>query len=155
MSTHEVFQYPTSPTDQRSAPSPSETTLRHESGSGAGAAARGLREASVAVRSGSPKGGTHAAGPGAQGGLYGQGPLKARSRSTPDGKVHRRVFECPGHTGPGSLSPKERRAWLIGLVPSRSGCFTASIAWRPGNSPRSTGFWFLKGFTPAKEVKGV
>ncbi len=153
MSAHEVFQYSTSPTDQRNAPSPSETTLRHESGGGSGAAVPDLQEASVAVRAASPKRGTDAGDPRAQGGLYGQAPLKARSRSAPDGKVHRRVLECPGHTGPTGLSPKQRRAWLTGLVPSRSSYFTVSIAWRPRNYLKSIGFWFLKRFTPRKEAQ--
>ena len=144
-----------SPTDQRGAPCPSETALQHEGGGGTGQAVWGLQEASVPVCSGSPKGETDAANPGAQDSLYSQGSLKTRARSKTDGKVHRRILECPGHTGPRGLSPKQRRAWLIGFVPSRSSCFTASIAWQPRNYPRSTGFWFLKGFTPRTEMKRV
>jgi hypothetical protein len=155
MSTHEILQYATSRTHQRRTASPSKTALQHEDGYGLDGAIPGLQEASVAVYSGSPKCGTDATDPRAQSGLYGQDPLKLGSCFKTDGDLDGRILKCSSHACPGGLSPKKRRAWLTGLVASRSSCFTASIAWRPRNSLRSIGFWFLRGFNPEKEAERV
>jgi hypothetical protein len=155
MSTHEILWYATSPTDQRDSASPSKTALQHKDGHGSDGAIPGLQAASVAVYSGSPKSGTDAAGPRAQSGLHGQDPLKLGSCFKTDGEVDGRILKCSGHACPGGFSPKKRRAWLTGLVPSRSSCFIASIAWRPRNSLRSIGCWFLRGFNPGREAERV
>jgi hypothetical protein len=155
MSSDEILQHATSPTDQWSADTASQTALQHEDGYGLDGAIPGLQEASVALYSGSPKGGADAANPRAQSGLHSQDSLKLGSCFKTDGAVDRRILKRSSHACPGDFSPKKRRAWLTGLVPSRSSCFIASIAWRPRNYLRSIGFWFLKGFTLRKEAKRV
>ena len=155
MSTHEILRHATSPTHQRGTASPSKTPFQHEDGYGLDATAPGLQEASVAVYSRSPKCGTDATDPRAQSRLYGQDPFKLGSRFKTDGEVNGRILKCFSNACPGGVSPKTRRAWLSGLAPSRSNCFIASIAWRPTNSLRSIGFWFLRGFNPGKEAERV
>ena len=155
MSTHEILWHATNSTHQRGTASPSKTPLQHEDGYGLDATAPRLQEASVAVYSRSPKCGTDATDPRAQSGLYGQDPFKLGSRFKTDGEVNGRILKCSSHACPGGLSQKKRRAWLTGLVPSRSSCFTASIAWRPRNSLRFIGFWFLRGFNPGREAEHV
>ena len=155
MSTDEILRHATSPTHQRGTASPSKTALQHEDGYGLDGAIPGLQEASVAVYSRSPKSGTDATDPRAQSGLYGQDPLKLGSCFKTDGEVDGRILKCSSHACPGDFSPKKRRAWLTGLVPSRSSCFIASIAWRPRNYLRSIGFWFLRGFNPGREAERV
>ena len=155
MSSDEILQHATSPTDQWSADTASQTALQHEDGYGLDGAIPGLQEASVALYSGSPKGGADAANPRAQSGLHSQDSLKLGSCFKTDSEVDGRIFKCPSHACPGGFSPKKRGAWLSGFGPSRSSCFIASIAWRPRNSLRSIGFWFLSGFHPRKEAERV
>jgi len=155
MSIHEILQHATSPPHQRGSAAPWKTALQHQDGYSLDEAIPGLPEASVAVYSGSPKGGTDAADPRAQSGLHSQDPLKLSSRFKTDGQVDGRVLKRSSHACPGGFSPKKRRAWLTGLVPSRSSCFTVLIGWRPRNSLRSIGFWFLRGFNPRREAERV
>lgn len=155
MATDEILQHATSPTHQRSTASLWKTPLQHEDGYYLDGAIPGLQEAGIAVYSGSPKSGTDAADPRAQSGLHSQDPLKLSSRFKTDGQVDGRVLKRSSHACPGGFSPKKRRAWLTGLVPSRSSCFTALIAWWPRNSLRSIGFWFLRGFNPRREAERV
>ncbi len=155
MSNHEILQHAISPTHQRGTAAPSKTALQHQDRCSLDEATPGLQEASVAVYSGSPKGGTDAADPRAQSGLHRQDPLKLTSCFKTDGQVDGRILKCSSQACPGGLSPKKRRAWLSGFGPSRSSCFIVSIAWRPRNSLRSMGFWFLRGFNPGKEARRV
>ena len=155
MSVNEVLKHATNPTDQWGAPPPSKTTLQHEDGCGSGAAVPSLQETSVSLCSRSSKGRTGAAGPGAQSSLHSQDPLKLGSCFKRDGKVDGGILKRFSNACPGGFSAKKRRAWLRGLAPSRSSCFTASIAWRPRNSLRSIGFWFLRGFIPRRAAKRV
>ena len=155
MSIHEILQHATSPTHQRGSAAPWNTALQHQDGYSLDEAIPGLPEASVAVYSASPKGGTDAADPRAQSGLHRQDPLKLGSCFKTDSEVDGRILKCSSHACPGGFSPKKRRAWLTGFAPSRSSCFIASIAWRSRNSLRSIGFWFLRGFNPRTEAKRV
>lgn len=155
MSTREILQHATSPTDQWSADTASQTALQRQGGYVVDATVPGLQEASVSVCSRSPKSGTDATDPRAQSGLYGQDPLKLSSCFKADGQVDGRVLKRSGNACPGGFSPKQRRAWLTGLGESRSSCFIASIAWRPRNSLRSIGFWFLRAFNPREEAERV
>jgi hypothetical protein len=155
MSICEILRHATSPTDQWSADTASKPPLQRQDGYGVDATVPGLQEASVSVCSRSPKSGTDATDPRAQSGVYGQDPLKLGSCFKTDGQVDGRVLKRSGNACPGGFSPKKRRAWLTGLGESRSSCFIASIAWRPRNSFRSIGFWFLKAFNPGKEAERV
>lgn len=155
MSSHEILQHATSPTDQWSADSASQTALQRQDSYVVDATVPDLQEASVSVCSRSPKSGTDATDPRAQSGLYGQDPRKLGSCVKTDSQVDGRVLKRSGNACPGGFSPKKRRAWLTGLGPSRSSCFIASIAWRPRNSLRSIGFWFLRAFNPRKEAERV
>jgi hypothetical protein len=155
MSTCEIVQHATSPTDQWSADTASQTALQRQGSYVVDATVPGLQEAGVSVCSRSPKSGTDATDPRAQSGLYGQDPLKLGSCFKADDQVDGRVLKRSGNACPGGFSPKKRRAWLTGLGESRSSCFIASIAWRPRNSLRSIGFWFLRAFNPRKEAERV
>jgi hypothetical protein len=155
MSIHEILQHATSPAHQRGSVAPSKAALQHQNGYSLDEPIPGLPQASVAVFSGSPKGGTDAADPRAQSGLHRQDPLKLGSYFKTDSEVDGRILKCSSHACPADVSPKKRRAWLSGFGPSRSSCFIASIAWRPRNSLRSIGFWFLRGFNPRREAKRV
>lgn len=155
MSTCEVLQHATSPTDQWSADTASQTALQRQDSYGIDATIPGLQEASVSVYSGSPKSGTDATDPRAQSGLYRQDPRKLGSCFKTDGQVDGRILKRFSNSCPGGFSAKKRRAWLSGLGPSRSSCFIASIAWRPRNSLRSIGFWFLRESNPRKEAERV
>ena len=154
MSAREILQYATSPTGQWSADTASQA-LQCQDGYVVDATVPGLQETSVSVCSRSPKSGTDATDPRAQSGLYRQDPLKLGSCFKADGQVDGRVLKRSGNACPGGFSPKKRRAWLTGLGESRSSCFIASIAWRPRNSLRSIGFWFLRVFNPRKEAERV
>jgi hypothetical protein len=155
MSTREILQHATSPTDQWSADTASQTALQRQDGYVVDATVPGLQEASVSVCSRSPKSGTDATDPRAQSGLYGQDPLKLGSCFKTDGQVDGRVLKRSGNACSGGFSPKKRRAWLTGFEESRSSCFIASIAWRRRNSLRSIDFWFLRAFHPRKEAERV
>jgi hypothetical protein len=155
MSSYEILRHATSPTHQRSTASLWKTALQHQDGYCLDGAIPSLQEASVAVYSGSPKSGTDAADSRAQSGLHSQDPRKLRSRFETDGQVDGRVLKRSSHACPGGFSPKKRRAWLTGLVPSRFSCFTALIAWRLRNYLRSIGFWFLREFNPRREATRV
>jgi hypothetical protein len=155
MSTREILQHPTSPTDQWSAETASKTPLQRQGGYVVDATVPGLQEASVSVCSPSPKSGTDATDPRAQSSLYSKDPLKLGSCFKADDQVDGRVLKRSGNACAGGFSPKKRRAWLTGLGESRSSCFIASIAWRPRNSLRSIGFWFLRAFNPRKEAERV
>ena len=155
MSTCEILQYTTGPTDQWSTDPASQTELQRQDGYGVNATVPCLREASISVCSGSPKTTTRAAGPRAQSSLHRQDSRKPGSCFKTDGEVDGRIVKRFSNACPEGFSPKTRRAWLSGLAPSRSSCFIASIAWQPRNSLRSIGFWFLRGFNPAREAKRV
>jgi hypothetical protein len=155
MSTREILQYATSPTDQWSTDTASQTALQRQDCYGVDATVPRLQQASVSVYSGSPKSEADATDPRAQGGFYGQDPVKLGSCFKTDGQVDRRILKRSSNACPGGFSPKTRRAWLRGLGPSRSSCFIASIGWQPRNSLRSIGFWFLRKFNPGKEAKRV
>src|SRR3990172_5378724 len=109
MSSDEILQHATSPTDQWSADTASQTALQHEDGYSLDGAIPGLQEASVALYSGSPKGGADAANPRAQSGLHSQDSLKLGSCFKTDGAVDRQSLSVLITRAPEAFLQKKRR----------------------------------------------
>ena len=104
---------------------------------------RCFQKAGIPVRQGGPQDKAYGTGPGAEGGLYGQGSRRSGIAHQARCECYWRIVERHCDTGPEGIS-EEKGVWPKSVVRFR--CFTAMIVWALRRSRRSTGCLFQRKF---------
>jgi len=144
--THDtIARFGAGPAHQRDFGSVEDLLFQRRGDCGVEAPLSSFQEAGLPIHSGGTTDNTHVADSRTEGRLYRQTPVELDGSLATAGQLYGNLSECFGNTGSGSLSEK-KGAWLSGVVPDESSCFTALIGYPAASCRRSIGFWFQRRF---------